>query len=164
MRFVWTLCCVGLAGCAGASVMPLAQDTIQITSRAAPLCGATGAQNVAVQRAAVETIRRGYDRFIIVGSQYQNNVGVVGYTPVTAYTTGSVTANRFGNQVTANGNATTTYSGGQPITGGSHNQGLVVKMFKDADPVASNAVSARETLGGKWQDIVAQNSVTCLSN
>ena len=143
--------------------MPLAQDTIQITSSAAPLCGATGAQNVAVQRAAAETIRWGYDRFVIIGSQYQNNVGVVGYTPVTAQTTGSVTANRFGNQTTAYGNSTTTYSGGQPITGGKHNQDLVVKMFKDADPGASNAVSARETLGPKWQDAVAQNSTTCLA-
>ncbi|MBS0240291.1 MAG: hypothetical protein JSR89_17900 [Proteobacteria bacterium] len=122
----------------------------------------TGAQNVALHQAAAETIRHGFDRFIIMGSQYQNNVGVVGYTPVVANTTGSVTAMGYGNSATAFGNATTTYSGGQPIVAGSHNQSFVVKMFKEDDPAGSNAVSARETLGPKWQDAVAQDSHTCL--
>jgi hypothetical protein len=123
----------------------------------------TGAQKVALQRAAAETIRHGYDRFLIVGSQYQNNVGVVGYTPVVANTTGSVTATGFGNSATAFGNSTTTYSGGQPIVAGTHDQAFVVKMFKEGDSAGANAVSARETLGPKWQDAVAQDSHTCFS-
>ena len=163
MRFAPVVLCALLAGCAKASTIPLAQDTLQITSSAAPICGMSGAQNVALRQAATETIRRGYDRFLILGSQYQNNIGVVGYTPVTANTTGSVTATGYGNVATAYANSSTTYSGGQPIMGGTHNQGFIVKMFKDGDPAGSNAVAARESLGPKWQDAVAQNSVTCLS-
>jgi hypothetical protein len=98
--------------------MPLAQDTVQITSSAAPACGRMGAEKVAFQRAAVETIRRGYDRFVVLGGDSQTNIRVIGYTPTTAYTTGG------------RGYATTTVYGGQPIYGGSHNQGLVVKMFR----------------------------------
>ena len=101
-----------VVGCARAGVMPLAQDTIQITSTAAPACGRQGAQKVAVQRAAAETIRRGYDRFIIVGGQAETDVRVVGYTPTQAYSTGSATATGHGNVVTAHGSSTTTVTGG----------------------------------------------------
>lgn len=162
MRHVFLGLCVLLVGCAKASTIPLAKDTLQITSSAAPVCGVTGAQSVALRQAAVETIRHGYDNFVIVGSQYQNNVGVVGYTPVVANTTGSVTAMGYGNSATAFGNSTTMYSGGQPIIAGTHNQSFVVKMFKEGDRAGGEAVSARGTLGPKWQDAVAQNSHTCL--
>jgi hypothetical protein len=151
-----------VGGCASANVVPLAQDTIQITSAAAPVCGMTGAQNVASQRAAVETIRRGYDKYVIIGGGYQNNVGVVGYTPVVANTTGTATAYGNAHYATAYGNSTTTYSGGQPIIAGSHNQGLVVKMFKADDQSASNALDARTELGPDWQKKAASTSLTCL--
>jgi hypothetical protein len=49
----------GLTGCAKSSVIPLAADTVQITAATARACGQTGAQEVAVRRAAVETIQRG---------------------------------------------------------------------------------------------------------
>jgi hypothetical protein len=150
-----------LLGCARAGVMPLAQDTVQITSSAAPVCGNLRAQKVALQRAAVETIRRGYDRFIIVAGQSQSDIRVVGYTPTTAQTSGVATATAHGRTVTAHGTATTTVTGGQPIYGGSHQQGLIVKMFKDGDSAGANAVSARETLGPEWQDAVRKNKWTC---
>ncbi|MGO4682371.1 hypothetical protein [Hyphomicrobium sp. 2TAF46] len=162
MRRIFFGLCIALVGCAKASTIPLTKDTLQITSSAAPVCGMTGAQNVALHQAAVETIRHGYDNFLIVGSQYQNNVGVVGYTPVVANTTGSVTAMGYGNSATAFGNSTTTYSGGQPIIAGTHNQSFVVKMFKDGDPAGNDAISAKSTLGPKWQEAVAQDSHTCL--
>jgi hypothetical protein len=127
--------------------MPLAQDTVEITSTAALACGQQGAQKVAFQRAAVETIRRGYDRFLIINGGGQTNVHVLGYTPVTAYATGP---------------AVTVY-GGQPIYGGSHNQGLVVKMFRAGDPTGANALDARQVLGPGWQDAVSKNTWTCLS-
>jgi hypothetical protein len=53
-----------------------------------------GAQKVAYQRAAAETIRRGYDRFVILGGEAQSDIRVVGYTPTTAYTTRTATARR----------------------------------------------------------------------
>ena len=150
------------AGCAKSSTIPIAADTLMITTSAAPLCGSTGAQSVAVRHAAVETIRHGFDRFIITDARYRNDVRVVGHTPVVANTTGSSVAIGNGGYATAYGQSTTTYSGGEPIYGGGHKQGLMVKMFKDGDPAGSNAVSARGTLGPDWKEAVASTSVTCL--
>lgn len=151
-----------VCGCASSSTMPLSADTVRIITSAAPVCGPTGAQNVAHRRAAIETINRGFDSFLIVGGQYQNNVGVVGYTPVQAHTTGTATAIGDGNIVTAHGQSTTSYSGGQPIIAGSHDQGLIVRMFREGDPACANAIPARAQLGPKWQKIVTENtSTTC---
>jgi hypothetical protein len=104
---------------------------------------------------------RGYDRFLIIDGRYQNNVGVVGYTPVIAQTTGYATATGYGNSATAYGSATTTYSGGQPIIAGSHRQGLTVKMFRGDDAAGANALSARAELGPKWAELVKSETMTC---
>jgi hypothetical protein len=56
--------------------------------------------------------------------------------------------------------ATTTYSGGYPIVAGTHDQGLVVKMFKDDDPRGGNAISARGMLGPKWQEAIKEGAAT----
>jgi hypothetical protein len=161
--FLLALLPLVVTGCARSAAMPLAQDTLQITSTAAPFCGREGAQKVAFQRAAAETIRHGYDRFVILGGEAQTNIHVVGYTPTRAYTTGYATATGYGNTATAQGTSTTTVTGGQPIYGGSHNQDLVVKMFRDGDPAGANALSARETLGPGWQEAVNKNAWTCLN-
>jgi hypothetical protein len=134
-----------IGGCTTTSVIPMSQDMVQINTSAAPACGSTGAQEVAVRQAAKETLRRGYDRFIILGGQYGNNIGVVGYTPTIVQSAG----------------ATTTVSGGYPIIAGRHNQALMVKMFRDGDPAAANALPARETLGSNWQELVRNDAVTC---
>ncbi|MBU2581135.1 MAG: hypothetical protein KJ622_05390 [Alphaproteobacteria bacterium] len=162
MRFLPATLSLGLAACAHATVIPLSNDTIQITSAAAPVCGMTGAQKVALRGAAVETIKRGYDRFLITGGAYANNVAVVGHTPVVARTSGSGYGTVYGNNVSMTTGSTTTVTGGQPIIAGSHNQGLVVKMYKDGQPGADNAISARAELGPKWQEIVAAPGATCL--
>ena len=151
-----------VASCTSTSVVPLAADTIEITTSAAPVCGATGAQSVAFHRAAVETIKAGFDRFVILGQQATNNVGVVGYTALTAHTYG--TASAYGGPGYANvtGSATTTYSGGQPIIAGHHDDALVVKMFHEGDPAGADAVSARGYLGPGWQSALSASSVgTC---
>jgi hypothetical protein len=148
-----------LSGCAFTSVMPVAANTYQITASAAPACGAIGAEEVASRDAAIATIRYGFDSYVIVSGQAQDNVGVVGYTPVTAYTSGSATA--YGN--TAYGQSTTTYSGGAPIIAGTHDQEIVVQMFHANDPGAQNAISAVATLGPNWQKIVNKGFPhTCL--
>jgi hypothetical protein len=127
----------------------------------APLCGPEGAQKVAIRQASVETIKRGYDRFIIMDAASRSDVGVVGYTPVQAHTTGYATATGYGGMATAHGSSTTTYSGGQPIIAGSHRQGLIVKMYRDGDPAGGNALSARAELGPKWQEAVREETMTC---
>jgi hypothetical protein len=151
---------VALGACARSSVLPVAADTVQITTAAAPACGPTGAQTVAVRRASIETINRGFDRFVILGAGAQNDVRVVGHTPVMAHTTGNATGTRFGNTVNVSGTSTTTYSGGMPIVAGTHNQTLLIKMFREGDPAGANAVSARETLGPTWPELIKQSAAT----
>ena len=138
--------------------MPINGDTIQLTAGAAPVCGAVGARRVAARQAAVETIRRGFDKFVILDGAYQNSVGVIGYTPVVAQTNGTAYATGYGGYA---GQSTTTYSGGNPIIAGSHNQALVVKMFKDGDPAGANGVSARQQLGPDWKKAIESDVATC---
>ncbi|MGH6713108.1 MAG: hypothetical protein ACREEK_29655 [Bradyrhizobium sp.] len=145
MRDFLTACALAatLGGCAGTSTVPLAQDTVQITARAAAICGSVGAEKLALKQAAVETIRRGFDRFIVINAQAGGTY--VGNTPI-------VVQNMGGGMAMA--------SGGQPII--APNQGLVIKMFKDSDPQGSNALLARDTLGPDWQEQVKKDSITCL--
>ncbi len=135
-----------LASCASASTIPLAKDTIQITARAAPACGGQGAEKVAIKQAAVETLQRGYDKFIIVNTSASTNIQVVGHSPVYA--------NTYGN--------TTTFTGGAPVYGGSHNQGIVVKMFKNGQAGSSNALDAKTSLGPEWEKAVKEKTISCL--
>jgi hypothetical protein len=154
MRLFWAFGVVAilLAGCARTSVMPLAADTLEVTTSAAPVCGAAGAQEVAIHRAAVETIRAGFDRFTVLNSGGQDNVGVIGYTPLTATTYGSP------------GYATTTVYGGAPIIAGSHDESVVIKMYHAGDPGGADAISARSLLGPNWsQEVSASNPSTCTS-
>src|SRR5262247_4899304 len=111
---------MALCGCARSATMQLSADSFQLVTSAAPVCGRTGAQNVASRRAAIETINRGYDKFLIVGAAAENNVRVVGHTPVQAHTVRTATATGYGNVVTASGSSTTTYKAEIPIIAGSH--------------------------------------------
>lgn len=69
-----------LTGCARTSTLPLATDRIEITVRAAPICR-DDADRLALQKAAVETIKSGFENFIVIdtgGGGY-----ISGYTPTT---------------------------------------------------------------------------------
>jgi hypothetical protein len=103
--------------------------------------------------AAIETVRAGFDRYIITGGQAQNNVSVT-QGPGTYNTTMS------GNNGLYYG--TTTYTPGPSVVAGSHDQGLAVVMFRDGEPGAEQAVPARDTLGPDWQDKVKKGVHTCL--
>jgi hypothetical protein len=124
--------------------MPFSADTFQITASAAPVCGEVGAQRVAMVDAAIATIQNGYDGFVIQGAQAQDNVGVIGYTPLTATT--------YSNGYSSN----TTVYGGQPIIAGSHDQAIVVHMFRAGDPNSAESISARNFLGPDWEQRVAK--------
>jgi hypothetical protein len=107
--------------------------------------------------AAVETLRAGYDRFKIVGSNASNNVSVVQTAPTGAYTSSTYTG--YGN--TVYGNSSTTFTGGGPMVVGGYDQSLAVQMFQQGDPGYSNAVDARQTLGADWQKLVSEGVNTC---
>ena len=58
-----------VSACAQTSVQPLSQNSFKIATTAAPACGAQGARDVAFKAAAIEVIKQGGDRFIILGDQ-----------------------------------------------------------------------------------------------
>lgn len=110
-----------LSACATTDVQPLSKDTFKIDTHAAPACGATGARNLAFKAAAIEVIRKGGDKFIIVGDSTDTGM------------TGDIFSGMYTN----------------------YQQGMVVRMIPAGSREAANALSARETLGADWQQIVA---------
>lgn len=62
-----------VAACATSSIQPMSQDTFKVATTAAPACGPNGARNVAFKTAAVEVIRKGADKFILVGDANNSN-------------------------------------------------------------------------------------------
>lgn len=134
-----------LSGCARSTTMSMSQDTFQITASAAPICGPNGAQKVAIRQASAETIRRGYDKFMIAGAGASQSV--VGATPIFVQPIG--------------GGGVIAYGGAPMISSG---QTLVVKMFRDGDPAGANALSARSELGPRWQELSAKPTQTCFDD
>ncbi|MEF9602387.1 hypothetical protein O4J55_08565 [Paracoccus sp. PXZ] len=117
-----------LAACAQTQIQPMTRDTFKVATHAAPACGPSGARNVAFKSAAIEVIRKGGDRFVILGDH--SDSGLQGDF----------------------------FPGFQQ----NYSQGMVVKMVPEGSPEARNALSARETLGADWQDIVAKGTpATC---
>lgn len=148
---------INLSACASTTSTPVARDTLLVSSSAAPVCGRQGAQKVAFQQAAVETLRRGFDKFVIVGAQQDSDVRVVGTTPI--YGTSNISGGVMGS--TFYGTGTSTVYGGQPIYGGSHDQEFAIRMFSYRDPGAEDAIDARSELGPEWIEKIKEDKVTC---
>ncbi|MGR3621355.1 hypothetical protein [Pseudophaeobacter sp.] len=62
-----------MAACAQSSIQPMSKDTFKIATTAAPACGPNGARNVAFKTAALEVIRQGGDKFVLVGDTNNSN-------------------------------------------------------------------------------------------
>lgn len=157
-KIFWVaLPCVLLGACASSTTIRTSADTALVQTSAAPACGGVGAAKVAQKQAAIETLKAGYDRYFIAGANASNDVRVT-QMPGSYQTYGTATA--YGNMATYQG--TTSYVPGPTIVSGTHDQGLAIKMLKDGDPGASQAVSAREILGPKWPELVKSGAVrTC---
>jgi hypothetical protein len=151
--FLALLVAATLSGCAGSEAVRTSSNTMIIRAEAAPFCRGTGALRVAQQSAAIETIKAGYDRYIITAGQAQNNV-TVSQMPGSSNTT--IVGGRGFYQ------GTTTYQPGPMIAAGSHDQGLAIAMFREGEPGAQQAISARDTLGPNWQEKVKSGIHTCL--
>ena len=76
MRIIALALIFALAACTRGAAVRTSANTMVVQTGAAPVCGGTGALRVAQKMAAIETIRAGYDRYIITGGQAQNNVTV----------------------------------------------------------------------------------------
>ena len=146
-----------LAGCARTSVTPVAQNQVLIKTSAAPICGSGGSQNVASEMAAIATLRNDYERYIIVGSQSENNVSAFQTGPTGSTTTGTATV--YGNQVY--GSSTTRYTGGQTIVAGTRDTALHVVMLNPGDDGYENGLDAKEVLGEDWEKKVKNGISTC---
>jgi hypothetical protein len=158
MRFVALIALApALAGCAGAQAMRTSLDTMVIQASAAPACGGMGAARVAQKSAAIETLKAGYDRYIIFSGAAENNVAVV-HGPGTVQTTGTMAyGGGFGTY-----NGVSTYIPGPTFVVGHHDQSLTVKMFHEGDLGAEQALSARDALGPDWAEQVKSRVMTCL--
>lgn len=143
-----------LAGCAGGHATRTSANTVLIDVGAAPVCGPSGAAKVAAKKAAIETIKAGYDRYIIGGAASQSDVRTVtmpGQTNVTGqvYRDGTFRANTY-------------YTPGPTFTVGSHNRQLSILMLKPGDPGFENGVDARQELGPDWAEVVRNGVINCL--
>lgn len=148
---------LALSACAGAQVTRTSQNTLLIDAGAAPACGGMGAARVASKSAAIETIRAGYDRYIITGGAAANNVQT-SQLPGQFNTYGTAS---YGGGVGAY-QSRTTYTPGPTIVTGSHDRSLAVVMFKSGDLGSENAIDAREALGPDWRQLVDSGVHTCL--
>lgn len=156
-RFVVIAASLIVAGCAETTVTPISRNQIMISTSAAPACGTSGAMKVASKMAAVETLRRGYERFILAGAGSQNNVTAVSMPPTYAYT--NSTYNAYGNSIY--GNSSTTFGGGGLMMVGTNDAGLHVVMFKRGERGFNDAVDAKSQLGPDWQKLVKDGVTTC---
>ena len=57
-----------VTGCARTSTVPLDEDTIEVTVHVATICDGRDAERLARRHAAVETIRRGFDDYVVIDS------------------------------------------------------------------------------------------------
>lgn len=123
-----------IAGCVETSVQPLSQSSFKISTEAEDMCGAKGTREIAFREAAIEVIKRGADRFVVVGDQSRS----------------AITGGMF-----------TDYGGFN--TYGTNTQDMVIQIVQKGDPRFSDALSARQTLGPDWQATVAKGSAaSCL--
>jgi hypothetical protein len=149
---VLLLSALALAACTSSNTVRTSANTAIIRTSAAPVCGGTGAARVAEQQAAIETIKAGFDRYIIVDMASANNVRVV-QGPGTFQTTGVVSGNTY--------SGTTTYQPGMPMIYGRHEQAFAIRMFRNGEPGSGQAIPARDVLGPKWQEKVEAGVNTC---
>ena len=140
-----------LSSCTGTDTIQTSADTAIIQTRAAPICGSGGAARSAQKQAAIETLRSGYDSYIIYGAEASNDVHAT-QMPGSYNTIGNIGPS-------GSFNATSTYTPGATIVHGSHRQSFAIKMFHRGEAGAEKAISARETLGPDWQKKMKEGSL-----
>ena len=134
-------------GCARTSTVPVDADTIEIAVRVGTICDGTDADRLARRQAAVETIRRGFQDFVVIDSVGGDHAAE--YVPETART------NLFG------ASAAPLFSEDAPLL--AHHRVLTVRMLHAGQGDSAESVSARAVLGDDWEALVAKGApATCL--
>ncbi|WP_424938978.1 hypothetical protein [Aliiroseovarius sp. S253] len=156
-RLIGLACALTVAASAGCKSTNDLQSQFVLRTSAAAGCGPVAAARVEVELAAVETLRRGHDRFVILGASSSDSTRatVLNRTDADAYDS----ANVYGN--TANG-ATVAYFGNQKVLlTGAHEANLYVRMLKPRDPGYETAIRAKDVLGENWKEIAARGIQSC---
>ena len=136
-----------MIGCARTSTVSLDADTIEITVRVPTICEGRDAERIAHRHAAVETIRRGFQDYVVVGS--------VGGDHVTDHA--QVTAR----SVLSGDRTTLASSQDAPLL--AHHRVLTIRMYQAGQGESSAAVSAHAVLGDDWEALVTRGApTTCL--
>ena len=141
-RVLLLLLPVVLAGCARTSTAPAGEDTIEITVHVATICDGGDAERLARRHAAVETIRRGFDDYIVIGSVGGDHVAEE--APATARTT------LYGDS------GRTLLSEDAPLL--AHHRMLTIRMFRAGEGDSAATVSARAALGDEWEAVAAKGA------
>ena len=89
------LALMAAAGCATTSVTPISRNEVIVSTSADADCGASGAAKVASKMAAVETLRRGFERYRIAGATSDSDVTAITTGPT--YSTTSANSYGYGN-------------------------------------------------------------------
>lgn len=142
-----------LAGCKSSNGL---ESRFMLRTSTVTACGPMAAARVEQELAAVETLRRGYDRFQILRNSVANSTRatVTGPTHANPYATADTSG------PSANGNVT--YFGNQRVVmTGAHEAMMYVQMFKPRDKGYKTAIDAREVLGPDWKAIVARGIYSC---
>lgn len=136
-----------LAGCARTSTAPVGADTIEITVHVGTICDGRDAERLARRHAAVETIRRGFDDYVVIGSFGGDHTA--GEEHATARTTLYGSSGR------------TLFAEDAPLL--AHHRVMTVRMFRAGEGDSAATVSARAVLGDEWEAVAAKGpSTTCL--
>jgi hypothetical protein len=117
----------------------------------------SGAKEVAAKMAAVETIRRGYDRYIILGADAESSVSSHQSGPTYAMT--NSTYRGYGNSIY--GSSTTQFGGSYTVYTGSNDAALEVLLLNKGEQYYGEGIDAKATLGADWQKLVDDGVMTC---
>ena len=145
-------CLPFLTACVSSSVVRVSKDTAIVRVNADADCDGNSAARAAQLQAAIETIKAGYESYVVLDANARDTVRVErlpgGYETKTK----------------ASGNTyvtKTTYVPGRVVRSGSYEQVLEIKMFKGGRR-NDDAISAREVLGPRWQEFVNKGKIdTC---
>ena len=141
-RFIFgfiTICLLlGIISCASTEVVQVSRNQAVISTSAAPVCGTEGALRVAQKMAAVATLRRGYERFILSGVGSYSNVQI-NRVP-SSYSTGTVKV--YGN---SGFGRFQTYTPTRTEISGRNHAEMQVLMLNQGDSGYQNALDAKKT-------------------
>lgn len=131
-------------GCASTGVMPLSTNTVQVTVEAIGSCSSTQTQQLALKHAAVATLQRGFDRFVVTHASDTSKLSAF-HQPMVATTQGT----RHGSRTTVTG-GTKWWESPRTV--------LQVRMYRAGERRADRALDAKNVLGHDWAKLVHEGA------